>query len=251
MKILENGYYERHGVWAYEINLDSIIMAEIMSFFRPKFALEIGCSFGSIMQCLYNMGIHCEGVELSKFAKERSFSNIKEYIHLGDLLNIDLNVNYDLIFALDLFEHLNPNKLKLYLLKIYSLLSNDGYIFVNIPVFGDDSIFGTVFNLYIEDWKSDFIGAKLFSKLPVDDKGYPINGHLIWAGSNWWISQFIQIGFQREPEIEKAIHAKYDNFMEKPRQTFYIFSKDKNFARAESIISSIYDSKSFAQKVLN
>lgn len=217
-------------------------MAKIMSFFQPKLALDIGCSFGCVMKCLYDMGIRCDGVELSKNAKERAFPDIKENIFIGDLMNVDLRTNYDLIFALDLLEHLNPNKLKNYLSRIFNILTNEGYIFINTPVYGEDPIFGTVFQLYIDDWKNDIINSRIFSKLHVDEQGYPMNGHLIWAGSNWWVEQFIQTGFKREIEIEKAIHKKYDEYMEKTsiaRKTFYVFSKNPNISKANSIISII------------
>ena len=60
--IIENGYYEKPGVWGYSIDLDKKIMAEIMLAFKPSRALEIGCANGTIMQCLHELIIFCKVV---------------------------------------------------------------------------------------------------------------------------------------------------------------------------------------------
>ncbi len=41
-----------------------------------------------------------------------------------------------------------------------------------------------------------------FSRLHVDELGYPIDGHLVWADCRWWVGQFEAQGFQREAAIK-------------------------------------------------
>lgn len=210
--ILEHGYYEKPGVWSFDIDIDKRMMAEIMSAFKPDLALEIGCANGTILQCLHELGIFCEGVEISQRAINKAFPSIKNNIHKGDLLKLEFTQKYDLVFGLDIFEHLNINKFNNYLdkiYKIYKILRNDSYLFCNIPAFGEDSVFGTIFPIYIQDWQKDTNQGKNFSKLHVDRDGYPMHGHLIWADSQWWVKQFEQYNFYRQVDIEKALHEKY------------------------------------------
>ncbi len=246
--ILEHNYYEKDGVWGVVINLDKRVMAEIMAHFAPERALEIGCANGAVMQCLYALGISCEGIEISQLALQRAFPQIKSNIHQGDLLRLDLTGSYDFIFGLDVFEHLNPNKLDDYISRIYSLLRDGGYVFCNIPAFGSDPLFGCVFPLYVADWARSAQEGRKFSVLEVDAEGYPIHGHLIWADSAWWVRQFERYGFQRELEIEQALHTKYDIYMDKvspARKAYYVFSKNAMESRRQAIMARIAKKSSY------
>jgi len=172
----------------------------------------------------------------------RASPPVRPRIHHGDLLTLEFSVEYDLLFGLDVFEHLNPNRLDRYIQRIRQITTDDAYLFCNIPAFGDDPVFGTVFPLYIEQWKREAAAGKLFSLLHVDEQGYPIHGHLIWAHSAWWVAQFEARGFVREPEIERAFHRKYGDYMRKrspARRSFYVFSKDGSEARRGAVIARI------------
>ncbi|MBE9166036.1 DUF4214 domain-containing protein [Pleurocapsales cyanobacterium LEGE 06147] len=244
--ILEHGYYEKPGVWSFDIDIDKRIMAEIMSVFKPDIALEIGCANGAILQCLHELNIFCEGVEISRLAINKAFPQIKNNIYKGDLLELEFTKKYDLVFGLDIFEHLNINKLHDYLAKIYKIMSEGGYLFCNIPAFGEDLVFGTIFPVYIQDWQEDIDRGKNFSKLHVDKDGYPMHGHLIWADSQWWVKQFEQHNFHRQIDIEKALHEKYDTYMNQisiARKSYYVFSKNQNAQKNESIIERINSTK--------
>ncbi|MDQ4078189.1 MAG: class I SAM-dependent methyltransferase [Chloroflexota bacterium] len=247
--IIENNYYEKDGVWGVVIDLDKRVMAEIITAFNPTRALEIGCANGAIIQCLHEMGTYCEGVEISQLAIDRAFLPIKDRVHQGDLLQLELASEYDLVFGLDIFEHLNPNKLDDYVSKLYTLMLDGGYLFANIPAFGEDSTFGTVFPIYLEEWEEDIEHGRRFSTLHVDKEGYPINGHLIWAGTDWWSQQFEKHGLHREVEIERALHQKYDEYMGKSsvaRKAYYVFSKNARQEASQAVIERIYSTPSQA-----
>jgi hypothetical protein len=85
-----------------------------------------------------------------------------------------------------------------------------------------------VFPLYIDSWAENAAAGRPFSTLQVDDLGYPIYGHLMWAGARWWTKRFEAAGFRRELDIEHALHRKYDEYMRKrspARRAFFVFGK--------------------------
>ncbi len=241
-KIIENGYYEKPGVWSLQISEDKRLLAEIASIFNPESVLDIGCANGPVMKCLKDIGIYSEGIDISRLALEKAFPEVRENIHLGDILEVKIERTFDLILGLDIFEHLNPNKLSLYIQKIYNLLKEDGYLYCNIPAFGRDQCFGEIFKVYLKEWEEDVINKRCFYTIHVDNYGYPLNGHIIAAHTEWWVKQFETLGFKREVEIEKALHLKYDEAIEKihvARKAYYVFSKNKTSQRRSEILKKI------------
>jgi len=227
-QILRNGYYEEPGVWNFGIDADKRVMAEIVASFGPERALELGCAAGAVLECLRRAGVHAEGVEISALAADQAPSDVAPLIHRGDLLSLDLPSDFDVAFGLDVFEHLNPNRLDAYLARLAALTRPGGYLFCNVPAFGDDPVFGTVFPLYLETWRRDATAARPFTTLHVDDLGYPLHGHLVWATSAWWVSRFEAQGLRREAGLERALHARYDPYLDRhalARKAFYVFSK--------------------------
>jgi hypothetical protein len=240
--ILTHGYYEQPGVWNLDVDTDKRIIAEMMAPFAPARALELGCAAGAVLDCLQDHDIASEGVEISSMAIARAPERVRGRIHQGDLIALDLQPGYDLIFGLDVFEHLNPNRLDDYISRIAQLVNDEGYVFANIPAFGDDPVFGTVFPLYVDGWERDAAEGRPFSTLHVDPLGYPIHGHLVWADARWWRARFESHGLAREEGIERALHAKYDAYM-RPRTparvSFFVFAKQPSMPRSEAIVRRI------------
>jgi hypothetical protein len=225
--ILEDGYYERPGVWTLEINDDKRIMADLIAQFRPDRALELGCATGGVMRLLLDHGIVAEGIEISRSSYEQAFPEIRDRIHFGDLLTMSLPGEYDLVYGLDIFEHLNPNKLGEYLARLRAHTREGGWLLANIPALGRDEVFGDRFPLYLPQWQADVDADRHFSALHCDDDGYPMHGHLIWAHTDWWVAQFAAAGFVRQPEIERALHARYRRHLDEvalARGSFYVFT---------------------------
>ena len=241
-EILESGYYEQPGVWNLGVDVDKRVMAEIIASFAPERALELGCAAGAVLECLRAGGFRAEGVEISALAADRASPDVRPLIHRGDLLDLDLPPDYDVAFGLDVFEHLNPNRLDAYLGRLVSLLRPGGYLFVNVPAFGNDAHFGTVFPFYLDGWSAEAAAGGAFSLVHVDDLGYPLHGHLVWADSAWWARRFAAQGLVRETAIEAAFHAKYDAYMDKrsrARKAFYVFSRDADTGRTRQIVGRI------------
>jgi SAM-dependent methyltransferase len=246
-RILESGYYERPGVWNLGVDVDKRVMAEIIASFAPERTLELGCAAGAVLECLRLEGIRAEGVEISSSAARQASPDVRPFIHEGDLLSIDLPSDYDVVFGLDVFEHLNPNRLDAYLARLAALTRPGGYLFCNVPAFGADPVFGTVFPAYLEEWEHERLADRPFSLLHVDDLGYPLHGHLIWAKSAWWVPRFESQGLRRETGIEAALHAKYDSYMEKrsrARKAFYVYSKGADSGRTLDVVRRIRSSPS-------
>ncbi len=228
-KIIENGYYERQGVWLMDIDDDKKLLAEITLDFQPNKVLDFGCANGAIMKCLQDQNVEVEGVEISRMALNKAFPEVRPHIHLGDLRTIPLQSKFDFVLGLDIFEHLNPNKLDGYISRIYDLLEDQGLLLSNIPGYCTDPIFGEIHLVYLQEWDEDIERNRLFQTLHVDNYGYPKNGHIICAESRWWVDQFEKAGFRREEEIETALHQKYDEKITRiseARRSLYIFSKN-------------------------
>lgn len=247
--ILEYGYYEEPGVWNLGVDVDKRVIAEIISAFAPARALELGCAAGAVLECLQDYGVHAEGVEISSTAIARAAAHIRSRIHHGDLLSLDLPAHYDMLFGLDIFEHLNPNRLDRYLQRLSAMARDGAWFFCNIPAFGEDPVFGTVFPLYVDGWAQDAAAARPFSTIHVDDLGYPIHGHLTWADARWWVERFETAGLQREVAVERALHLKYDGYMQKrspARRAYFVFAKNASSSERTTVIRRIDSAPSTA-----
>jgi SAM-dependent methyltransferase len=225
--IITDGYYEQPGVWNLEVDTDKRVMAEIVASLSTGRVLEIGCASGAVLEGLYERGLSFEGIDISSMAVARASERVRDHIHEGDVLSVDLPHDFDTVFGLDIFEHLNPNRLADYLERLRSCLVTGGLLFANIPAFGRDAVFGEVFPYYLRGWDGDAAAGRCFRTLHVDDDGYPLHGHLIWADTRWWVERFEAAGFVRAPSVEQALHRKYDEYLkaESPaRRSFYVFA---------------------------
>lgn len=224
--IFKFGYYEKPGVWRFTIDDDKRTLAEMIATFKPKKTLDFGCANGPVVQALVDLGINAEGVEISTFALEHAFPAIKSRIHHGDILTLPLaQSSYDLVTGFDIFEHLNPNKVDACVARVRDLLAPGGHIFTNIPAFGRDEIFGEVFEYYMPDWDNQRDGSSYFKMLHADMHGFPVNGHLIWADTKWWVGLFERHGFERRMVAEQELHSQYGSRLYHSRKSFYVFQK--------------------------
>jgi hypothetical protein len=126
--------------------------------------------------------------------------------------------------------------------RLAAIAGEGGWFFCNIPAFGHDAIFGTVFPRYIADWEEDARSGRPFSTIHVDDRGYPIHGHLTWADASWWVTRFESVGLRRELEVERALHLKYDHYMERrspARRAYFVFSKRASAAAQRAVVQRI------------
>jgi SAM-dependent methyltransferase len=248
-KIIVNGYYERPGVWSFIIDEDKRLMAAVAAEFGPASVLDFGCANGAVLRCLLDQGIYSEGIEISRVALDKAIPEVRDRIHLGDLLILRLTRTFDVVLGLDIFEHLNPGKLPRYIAGLRALVADGGYLYANIPAYGRDEEFGEIFGLTYHEWEDDAAAGRPFRSIPVDNYGYPKNGHILCADTKWWARQFEAAGFRREARIERALHGKYDEAMETispARRAFYVFSKNADAERNKAILERVTASPPYA-----
>lgn len=225
--ILEYDYYEKPGIWTLGIDEDKRRMAALLSCLEPRRAFEIGCSSGAVLSCLQERGVDAEGVEISASAIRRAEPGVRSRIHRGDPLSLELDNRYDLVFGLDIFEHFNPNRLDAYIARVADLTAPGGFVFANVPTYGEDRVYGTIWPPHLPVWQEDVAAKRLFRHLEVDEDGYPLHGHLVWAGSEWWEARFAAAGLRRRTDIERSLHERFDAQLRATpaRMAFYVMSR--------------------------
>jgi SAM-dependent methyltransferase len=230
-RIAEHNFYDRPGVWGFSITEEKRTMAKVIAHFSPATVLDLGCANGVILKCLYDLGIAGEGVELSRSAIRQAFPEVRDAIHHGDVAAMPRTKQYDLVSGFDIFEHVTPSQLKEMLASIVSMLTPGGILLVNVPAFGDDPVFGTVFELYLTEWVEAASEFRPFSMLETDEYGFPLHGHLIWAGGDWWVNEFESAGLQRDVDAELALHREHDEFFlaaAPSRRALFVFRKPES-----------------------
>ena len=166
--ILENGFYEKPGVWVLSIDTDKRLMAEIVGRLEPGSALEVGCSSGGVLAGLDAAGVDVCGVDISTFARDRSPDAIRERIRLGELAEMEFDRTYDVTFGLDIFEHIHPGKLDAFIAALVAATTPGGYVLVNVPAYGPDVVFGEAFPISLPEWRGRrrrMAGCSAISKL--------------------------------------------------------------------------------------
>lgn len=240
--IIDNGYYERPNIWGNEVDLDKRVVAEMIAALGGETALEIGCATGAVLECLADLGMLAQGLDISELARAGARDDIRPRIHLGDLLTVTLPHPYDVVYGMDVFEHLNPNRLDEYLRRVADLLTPDGVFMTNLPAFGADPVFGTVFPLDLPSWRDDDAADRPFADMPVDPQGYPYHGHLVWASAGWWQRRVEAAGLHRLPVLEHALHRRYDDhfLVNAPaRRSFFVFAKRADSDRIGRLVEDI------------
>lgn len=233
MLIEKYRYYDMFGVWSPLIDFDKEITAAIVRGLGAHSCFEVGCFTGSVLSLLAESGICVAGSEISHTAFTFAYPNVRAALLFGDLLSLNITRHFDIILCLDVLEHLQPMQLDCYIEKIKTLLTNDGFVYVNSPMYGNDPVFGTVFDAYLKEWRSCDDGS-FWRHWPCDEKGWPEHGHLIWASANWWLRRFEAHGLVRSPAIERVLHRHLAGFFElaPARRSLFVLSRPGNASSA-------------------
>ncbi len=221
--------YDAFGVWSPVIDLDKEITAAIVRGLGARSCFELGCFTGPVLSLLAEAGIKVAGAEVSHTAFTFAYPNIREGMLYGDMLGLDIDGRFDVVLCLDVLEHIAPLELDRYVERVTSLLTEDGFVFVNAPMYGDDPTFGAVFGAYLNEWHT--VGESTFWRhWPCDDKGWPEHGHLVWARVEWWSRMFEAHGLVRDSVIERVVHHHLANFFENTpaRRAFFVLRRRQN-----------------------
>lgn len=222
-------YYDAFGVWSPVIDLDKEITAAIVRGLGARSCFELGCFTGPVLSLLAEAGISVAGADVSHTAFTFAYPNIREGMLFGDPLSLDIDRRFDVVVCMDVLEHISPVELGKNIEKIVSLLAEDGFVYINSPMYGDDAAFGTVFHPYLEEWQT--VGDRSFWRdWPCDEKGWPQHGHLVWASVNWWSQIFAAHGLIRDHAIENVVHRHLAGFFENApaRRSLFVLRRPEN-----------------------
>jgi len=137
-------FYDRFGVWSPVIDPDKDITAAIVRGLGARSCFELGCFTGSVISLLADDGVRVLGTEVSHLAFAFAQPNIREVMIFGDLLTVDIERRFDVVLCMDVLEHISPLKLAHYIQRLLSLIDDDGYLYVNAPMWGKDRAFGVL-----------------------------------------------------------------------------------------------------------
>src|SRR5260221_451882 len=211
-------------------------MAEVVASFRPRRVLEVGCASGAVLAGLAERGIDVTGIDVSELARSNAPDSVRDRIVLGDVLDAPVSGRFDVVVGLDIFEHLNPNRIDAYLARADELLVPGGWLVANIPAFGDDRVFGEVHPDFLVD------DHELHRTVQVDERGYPINGHLIWGTWRWWQERLEATGVHRAVVVEEAMQHRYGGYWRAhypARGSLFVFRKGADYGGEATLAEEI------------
>lgn len=231
-------FYDSNDVYSPVIDLDKRVTAAIVGGLGARSCIEMGCFSGPVLSVLAEQGIDVCGTDVSHLAFVLAYANIREKLRFGDLLNLKFDRTYDVFFAMDVLEHLNPLSLDRYIHTIARMVPRNGFVFINSPMFGDDDVFGTASDAYLPEWRQAG-DREYWRHIHCDGKGWPVHGHLIFASPKWWEASFLKHGLVRDRDIERRIHSLLKTFFEKvapARRSFFVL-KHTDAAHDSSVVA--------------
>jgi SAM-dependent methyltransferase len=234
-------FYDRFGVWSPVIDPDKDITAAIVRGLGARSCFELGCFTGSVISLLADAGVSVLGTEVSHLAFAFAQPNIREAMIFGDLLTLDIDRRFDVVLCMDVLEHISPLKFDHYIERLLSLIDEDGYLYVNAPMWGKDHVFGVFEEPYLEEWLT--VGDQSYWRhWPCDDKGWPIHGHLVWASPEWWERKFRDYGLVRDIAIEQAIHRNLAGFFKLAtgRRCLFVLRRPGNRRSSAMIAAAVH-----------
>jgi SAM-dependent methyltransferase len=234
-------FYDRFGVWSPVIDHDKEVTAAIVRGLQARSCFELGCFTGPVMSLLAEAGVTVRGAEVSHLAFAFAHPNIRDAIMFGDLLTLDIDRRFEVVLCMDVLEHVSPLQLDQYIERILSIVDDDGYVYVNSPMWGRDHIFGVFEEPYLEEWLA--VGDESYWRhWPCDDKGWPIHGHLVWASADWSERKFRYYGVVRDTATEQAIHQNLASFFKQTvgRRCLFVLQRPGNRRSSATIAAAMH-----------
>ena len=234
-------YYDRFGVWSPVVDHDKEITAALVRGLGAQSCFELGCFTGAVISLLAEAGLRVVGAEISHLAFAFGYPNVRDNMIYGNLLTLDLGQRFDVVLCMDVLEHVSPSQLDAYIEKLASLVDDDGYLYLNAPMWGQDRIFGVFEEPYLREWL-DVGAASYWRHWPCDQSGWPIHGHLVWANADWWEGKFRHIGLVRDEVIEQTIQRDLAGFFEHAvgRRCLFVLRHVASRRASEAVAASVH-----------
>lgn len=263
--INETGYYgedylERHqGTRENAIFYHQMLLASMIYSLNPASVLDLGCGRGENLFLLYLMGVRrTKGIDLSQESIDQAFSSVRSnlvcaHIPDGAARLLATGETFDTIMGLDIWEHLHPEELDRSIASAVSVAARDAFFLFCIPAHGQDRLFGTSFPLEFEENREDFEAGQPFRFLTAEhtDPPIPAQGHLIWAGTQWWEKEFTSHGLVRAESLEAKLHDQFDRHLSASQRCFYLFRMNtaESAAREEKLLKESFGFLSTLRKM--
>lgn len=196
--------------------------------FSPARSYEVGCAMGLMVKALRAQNVAADGIDFSQWCIDRADASVKDCVKWGDILQpvppAEEGV-YDIVLALDVLEHLPPEKINEALGNLAKRLKAGGMIFTVIPAYGPNEFGPELYRLHRATWRRDAAAGLPFKDIPLDDEGHPHMGHLTHATIGWWEDAFREVGMRRLGDVEQLLHNRYDTLLDHGRRSFFLFVK--------------------------
>jgi SAM-dependent methyltransferase len=220
----------------YDDNEDKRATAAFVTLnFGPRRVLEVGCAMGLLVKALRGWGVEAEGVDFSRWCVDHAHPAARAWVRWGDVLSLPRPAGpHDVVLALDILEHLPPDRVPAALHNLAGALRPGGLVFTVIPAYGPNAFGPELYPLQYEEWRRDAERGRPFRNIPLDDKGRPHLGHLTHAAIPWWDRAFRRAGLWRLGEVERLLHERFDVSFEYPRRSFFVFTRSGRWGRTKT-----------------
>jgi ubiquinone/menaquinone biosynthesis C-methylase UbiE len=213
----------------------------ITTYFDPQRVLDVGCAKGYVVDKLRQKGIDAWGIDFSRYAIEAAPESVKDYVAVGDVLDIQFPDDaFDLVACIETLEHLTPDRTARAIAELYRVTSDK--LWVTTPSMGvndfgppDGWPQGKVREDVMPQYAAnrDFPDPAPVENLMLDKDGYPIHGHLTVASFRWWTEMLTQHGFVRRGDVEMQINRDQE-LVRTGQWSSYVFEKPHIVADAEA-----------------
>jgi len=149
-KIYDRNYFlaDNEGCWEYRKGLENNIhpkFARALELAQPKqgdIILDIGCGRGELLYYCAKKGASILGLDYSEAAIDIAHETIQMLpenlrslakAEVGDVVKYDLSGPFDIIFMLEIFEHMNDDQLTQTFNKYRKILKKGGIIIITTP----------------------------------------------------------------------------------------------------------------------
>ena len=171
----KSGYDHRnYNRQAYLNKAIAVWITQTLKLIGNERILEIGCAFGWVVEWMYKLyGFDVYGQEISHYAIQNAPLEIRNRIRECESVEIAFDGKFDLVYAIETFEHVPKHRVSEYFQNIYNCLNDGGIVFCTICLGHND------------------------------DRGADIDqSHQTLQPREWWNERFQEAGFVIRKDLE-------------------------------------------------